>query len=107
MMIRHIVFFRLRDGVSEAATTDFIDELYRLEERIEFVTSATAGRNITDRAPFGVSFTCDLPDAEHLPLYAEHPAHVAIVEEWVKTLCDEWVVVDQQIHRSQEIMHSS
>lgn len=90
-MIRHIVFFKHED----AQKVDKLSQmLTALEEKIDFIIDLEVGVDFLHSArSFDLALTVTLASREYLPLYAEHPEHLQVVE-WVKANGFESKVVD-------------
>jgi hypothetical protein len=79
-MIRHIVLINFRDDVSEAHKREIYADLHALVGKIDGLTNATFGPNVS---PEGLSkgfrdgFVMDLRDAEARDRYLVDPRHQA------------------------------
>ena len=86
-MIRHIVLLRFRDDVSEARRRELYAELRALVGRIDGLTSAVFGPNVS---PEGLSkgfrdgFIMELRDAEARDRYLADPRHQAVGRKLVE-----------------------
>jgi hypothetical protein len=97
-MIRHLVLFKLNEGVSRdeervvAGARGFVE----LGALVPEVTSWETGWNVTDR-PIAYDFAINssVADADALVRYLEHPAHQAAVAPWAEFAT--WVVADYEI----------
>ncbi len=94
-MIRHLVLFKLNEGVSRdeervQAGAKVFAELPGLIPELEFWESAW---NVSDR-PIAYDFAINsaVADADALKTYAEHPAHQAAVAQWREFAT--WVIAD-------------
>ncbi|WP_405779028.1 Dabb family protein [Streptomyces sp. NBC_00859] len=94
-MIRHLVLFKLNEGVTRdeprvAAGARAFAELGGLIPEAEFWECAW---NISDR-PIAYDFAINsaVPDADALKRYIEHPAHQAAVAQWSEFAT--WVIAD-------------
>ncbi len=97
-MIRHLVLFKLNDGVTRdeprvVAGGKALEELGGL---IPEVVSWEAAWNITDR-PIAYDFAINavVGGPEALTRYLEHPAHQAGVGQWREFAT--WVIADYEI----------
>ncbi|MEV0371156.1 Dabb family protein [Streptomyces sp. NPDC050636] len=96
-MIRHLVLFKLNEGVSrdeervQAGARAFA-ELKGLIPELEFWECAW---NITDR-PIAYDFAINsaVVDADALKRYIEHPAHQAAATQWREFAT--WVIADYE-----------
>ncbi|MET9493875.1 Dabb family protein [Streptomyces sp. NPDC006552] len=94
-MIRHLVLFKLNDGVSrdEPRVAEGVAAFQALGGQIPELTFWECGWNISDR-PIAYDFAINsaVRDAEALTRYLEHPAHQAGVALWREFAT--WVVAD-------------
>ena len=96
-MIRHLVLFKLNDGVSRdeprvAAGARAFEALGGQVPELEFWECAW---NISDR-PIAYDFAINSATADHdaLRRYIEHPAHQAGVAQWREFAT--WVIADYE-----------
>ncbi|MGW1076489.1 Dabb family protein [Streptomyces sp. NPDC002537] len=94
-MIRHLVLFKLNDGVDRndprvAAGVQAFEELGKLIPELRFWE---CGWNLSDR-PIAYDFAINsaVDDAEALQRYLDHPAHQAGVAQWREFAT--WVIAD-------------
>ncbi|AHY46248.1 Stress responsive A/B Barrel Domain [Rubrobacter radiotolerans] len=81
-MVDHLVFFALKDDVSEADERDLLESLRALREEVPNVRDLTAGRDFSGRSgEYTHALFVRFDDAEALKSYATHPAHLAVVEK--------------------------
>ena len=80
-MIRHVVVFKLKPGVSEARRDEWLEMSRRLHGRIELVRNFKIGVDLL-RLPrsYDVAVVADFDSLEAVRAYAEHPAHLSAVE---------------------------
>lgn len=97
-MIRHLVLFKLNEGVSRdeprvAAGAKAFAELGALVPEVE---SWECGWNLSDR-PIAYDFAINssVADAGALQRYLDHPAHQAAVAPWTEFAT--WVIADYEI----------
>ncbi|WP_328466381.1 Dabb family protein [Streptomyces sp. NBC_00448] len=97
-MIRHLVLFKLNEGVSrdEERVAAGARGFAELGGRIPEVASWECGWNVSDR-PIAYDFAINssVPDPDALVRYLEHPAHKAAVAPWSSFAT--WVVADYEI----------
>lgn len=97
-MIRHLVLFKLNEGVAKdeprvvAAARGFAE----LGEKVPGVLSWETGWNIADR-PIAYDFAINssVADTAALAAYLEHPEHQTAVAPWKEFAT--WVVADIEI----------
>ncbi|MFE2558696.1 Dabb family protein [Streptomyces sp. NBC_00090] len=94
-MIRHLVLFKLNDGVSreEPRVVAGVEAFRALGEQIPELTFWECDWNITDR-PIAYDFAINsaVEDTDALQRYLEHPAHQAGVAQWREFAT--WVIAD-------------
>ncbi|MFF8832169.1 Dabb family protein [Streptomyces sp. NPDC015131] len=96
-MIRHLVLFKLDDGVRRdeprvAAAAQAFEELGGLVPELEFWECAW---NITDRdIAYDFAINSAVADKDALKRYIEHPAHQAAAGQWREFAT--WVIADYE-----------
>jgi len=97
-MIRHLVLFKLNDGVARdeprvVAGARGFAELGALVPEVE---SWECGWNVTDRpVAYDFAINSSVADTAALQRYLEHPAHQAAVAPWAEFAT--WVIADYEI----------
>ncbi|SDN00948.1 Dabb family protein [Actinacidiphila guanduensis] len=97
-MIRHLVLFKLNEGVSRdeervAAGARAFEEL---GAKVPEVRSWECGWNVTDRpVAYDFAINSSVEDTDALGRYLEHPAHQAAVAPWAEFAT--WVIADYEI----------
>ncbi len=91
----HLVWFRW----SPAATAEQIDgamkALVALQGVVPGVLEISVGKNITERSKgYTHGLLVKLVDAAALPVYADHPAHLAVVKEHIAAIKEDVVALD-------------
>jgi hypothetical protein len=95
-MIRHVVFFKFKPEIDQAARSDFVDRLRSLKS-IEVVQSIGVGVNFADSPrAFDVALIVDVADRQALAVYADHPQHVPVKQLAVQ-LCSALPLVDYEL----------
>ena len=93
-MIRHIVFFKNEDS---AKVEKLRDMLLELEDKMDFVLDLEVGIDLVhSQRSFDLALTVTLPSIAHLDLYANHEAHLPVIE-WVKANGFESKAVDYEL----------
>ncbi len=96
-MIRHIVFFKLKEGSSTDDLTRLISTLESLKDSIALVRSLTVGRDIGRQAKsYDIALDTTFDSMEDLSSYAVDPYHLEVVEV-IKELCETTCKVDFDI----------
>ncbi|MFB7515768.1 Dabb family protein [Streptomyces sp. NPDC056144] len=94
-MIRHLVLFKLNDGVSrdEPRVVAGVEAFRALGEQIPELRFWECDWNITDR-PIAYDFAINsaVEDKDALQRYLDHPAHQAGVAQWREFAT--WVIAD-------------
>ncbi|WP_435189581.1 Dabb family protein [Streptomyces sp. bgisy126] len=94
-MIRHLVLFKLNDGVArdEPRVVAGVEAFRALGKQIPELRFWECDWNITDR-PIAYDFAINsaVEDADALQRYLEHPAHQAGVAQWREFAT--WVIAD-------------
>ncbi|WP_438486905.1 Dabb family protein [Streptomyces sp. S186] len=97
-MIRHLVLFKLNDGVSrdEERVRAGVRAFAALEKEIPELMSWECAWNITDR-PIAYDFAVNsaVADTDALQRYLEHPAHQAAAAQWREFAT--WVIADYEV----------
>ncbi|MFE1762937.1 Dabb family protein [Streptomyces angustmyceticus] len=96
-MIRHLVLFKLNEGVSrdEERVRAGVRAFQALEGEIPELTFWECAWNITDR-PIAYDFAINsaVADTDALKRYIEHPAHQAAAAQWREFAT--WVIADYE-----------
>ncbi|BDH16149.1 MULTISPECIES: Dabb family protein [Streptomyces] len=96
-MIRHLVLFKLNEGVSrdEERVQAGVRAFAALEGEIPELTFWECAWNITDR-PIAYDFAINsaVADKDALTRYIEHPAHQAAAAQWREFAT--WVIADYE-----------
>ncbi|MFJ5675294.1 Dabb family protein [Streptomyces sp. NPDC093097] len=94
-MIRHLVLFKLNEGVSrdEERVLAGARAFAELGTQIPELTFWECGWNLSDR-PIAYDFAINsaVADADALTRYVEHPAHQAAAAQWREFAT--WVIAD-------------
>ncbi len=94
-MVRHIVFFKLKDN-SENIKQEVKKQLLWLKESINILQSIEVGFNFSkeDRA-YDIVLITDFNSKEDLTTYATHKAHLKVIK-YIKTVAIDTKVVDYE-----------
>ncbi len=84
-MIMHAVTFRWHDDVTEAQVKALTDALSALPDKIPVLLSYRFGRDLGQREGNG-DYAAALPDAESIPAYLDHPAHIDVVQRYTSKM---------------------
>ena len=80
-MIRHVVMFKLKPGVSPAQRDEWLEMSRRLHGEIDLVRAFSIGADLL-RLPrsYDVAVVADFDNLKDVQAYADHPTHLATVE---------------------------
>jgi hypothetical protein len=80
-VIRHVVMFKLKPGVSSAQRDEWLEMSRRLHGEIDLVRSFSIGADLL-RLPrsYDVAVVADFDNLEDVRAYADYPTHLATVE---------------------------
>ncbi len=93
-MIRHIVFFKFREGVGEEKQTRLISALEGLKAKIPLVKELEVGRDVAGKPnSYDIALNSVFDSFDDVETYAVHPDHIEVVK-LVKELCESSVKVD-------------
>lgn len=89
MPLRHVAWLRFKEGVSSERIEGHLAACRALVGRVPVVERLECGPNLSDRAGgFTHGIIVSLPDADALPAYLEHPAHVPVAEALVADVAE-------------------
>ncbi len=96
-MIEHLVLFKLSSTATDEATAAILDGLRALPARIEAIRELSCGRNFSPRgAGYELALRVLFESRADLEAYGVDPAHVELVETWIKPHTDGVVVADYE-----------
>jgi glucose-6-phosphate isomerase len=82
MMVDHLVFFEVRDGVSAEDRDDLIDSMRALREKVSGVVDLSVGEDFSGRSGgYTHALFVRFGDRQGLDTYMKHPEHLAVVEK--------------------------
>lgn len=97
-MIYHNVSFKLKKNVSEEQINTMIEKLNALPETISEINLLIVRKNFSDRSMgFGVHLVSTFETKNALNAYIKHPAHINVVDKYIKPLLDELIVSDIEV----------
>jgi hypothetical protein len=98
MAVEHVVLFKLKSDAPEIQKEALLRNLLALRDRIPGVFQASAGVNFSARAQgYTHGFVVRFKDRPALEAYVVHPAHVAVVEQYVKPVSEAVLALDYEI----------
>jgi hypothetical protein len=84
-MLRHVVLFTWSDAADPDRRAAALAALRRLPEEVGGTTAFAVGHDAGLReGNADTALVADFPDTETYERYAQHPVHLAIIEEHVK-----------------------
>ena len=93
-MIRHIVFFKFKEGTSKDEHDSLIVALKELKSKISLVRELEVGSDVGGKAnSYDIALNSVFETFNDVEEYAVHPDHVEVVK-LVKQLCESSVKVD-------------
>lgn len=93
-MLKHVVFMKFKQGVSDAAVADLEKSLGGLPSSIPEIKGFQFGRDILhSERSYDFALVSDFEDLEAMKRYQVHPDHVLVIGK-VRQICDATVVVD-------------
>ena len=82
-MVEHLVWFKLKDGVSDARKAAMLQTLRDLETQIEGIEHLACGEDFSGRSNgFQIGLVVRFSSREALEKYGPHPAHAAFGDEF-------------------------
>ena len=97
-MIEHLVLFRLKADTPLHQAEAMLRHLLDLQSRIPGIVHASAGVNFSTRSQgYTHGFVVRFTDRDALARYQTHPAHVAVVEQYVKPLSEGVLALDYDL----------
>ena len=89
MALRHVVLFRLHEGLDDQSVAETIDALRRLAE-VPGVLSLQVERSLDERKGTVIVENLEVTDEQALLAFREHPLHIEVVA-FMRTIADWWV----------------
>jgi hypothetical protein len=81
-MLRHLVLFRFKDGVSEEQVTQVGKVFLALPDQINTIQDLEWGSAINETPPYTHCLLVTVRTEEDLQVYDKHPAHSAVGENY-------------------------
>ncbi len=93
-MIRHIVLFKFRNGLSEESRKKLVAALRDLKKSISLVKELEVGADVAGKPnSYDIALNSVFETLDDVERYAVHPDHLKVVE-MVGELCESSVKVD-------------
>ncbi|MBI4396420.1 MAG: Dabb family protein [Elusimicrobia bacterium] len=94
-MIEHIVLFKIKPNTTDEQSSRMLRRLLELREKAPGILEVSAGANFSERSRgFTHGFVVRFKDRAALDAYLPHPEHQAVVQECVRPIAEEVLVVD-------------
>jgi len=96
-VVEHLVILKFKEDATQEQVDAFLENAKSLRDKFEGVVDLSVGANFTDRSQGYTHGVCvrfrDRADLEH---YLPHPDHVAVVENYIKPILDDLIVIDYE-----------
>ena len=93
-MLRHVVFFKFKDGVGEEEIVDLEKSLAELPAVIPEILSYEFGRDVVQsERSYDLALVSTFKDLDALQRYQKHPDHQVVLKK-VNELCESVLAVD-------------
>jgi len=97
-MIEHLVLIQWKADASPEAITQAMDGLRALRDQVPGILGLTCGENFNPRAQgYTHALVIRFEDKAALDAYNPHPAHQKVVQEMMKPIVAEVLVLDFEI----------
>jgi hypothetical protein len=94
MMLRHVVFFKFKEGVGEERVADLENSLAALPPVIPEILSYEFGRDtVRSERSYDLALISTFKDLDSLQRYQKHPDHQVVLKK-VNDLCESVLAVD-------------
>ncbi|MGD8253132.1 MAG: Dabb family protein [Syntrophobacterales bacterium] len=93
-MLRHVVFFKFKDGVGEEEIVDLEKSLAELPPVIPEILSYEFGRDVVrSERSYDLALVSTFKDLDAMQRYQKHPDHQVVLQK-VNELCESVLAVD-------------
>lgn len=97
-MIVHMVLFQWKEEASPEAITSVLEELRDLKKAIPGIIELSCGENFSARSQgFQNGLLVQFQDRTALEAYIPHPAHQAVVQNLIKPILKDIIVLDYEV----------
>jgi hypothetical protein len=97
-MVQHVVLFKLKPEATDDERAAICRALGELGTQVPGILDISAGTNFSNRNQgFDVALVVKFVDRAALDVYLPHPAHRAAVDEYVRPLMQDVIVLDYDI----------
>lgn len=96
-MVEHLVILKFKPDTTSEQLDAFLKGARGLRDKIEGIVDLSVGANYTERSQgFTHGVHVRFTDKAALDHYLPHPAHVEVVENCIKPIADDIIVVDYE-----------
>ncbi len=96
-MIRHIVLFKLKNGIGKEGREELVESLKGLKGKIPLVRELEVGSDVAGKSnSYDIALNSLFDSFEDVEAYSVHPDHITVVE-MVKELCQSSIKVDFEL----------
>ena len=93
-MLKHVVFFKFKQGIGEKEITDLEQSLAALPPVIPEILSYEFGRDVVrSERSYDLALLSTFKDLDSLKRYQKHPDHQMVLQK-VNNLCESVLAVD-------------
>ncbi len=93
-MLRHVVFFKFKEGIGEEEIVDLEKSLAALSPVIPEILSYEFGRDVVrSERSYDLALVSTFEDVHSLQRYQKHPDHQIVLQK-VNNLCESVLAVD-------------
>jgi hypothetical protein len=97
-MVEHIVLFKIKPDATAEQQETVLRELRALRDSVPGIVDLTVGHNFSSRSQgFGIGLVVRFEDRAALEGYLPHPAHRAAVDQHIRPIMEDVIVVDYEI----------
>ena len=96
-MVEHLVILKFKPDTTSEQLDAFLEGVGGLRDKIEGIVDLSAGANYTERSQGFTHGVCvRFTNKAALDHYLPHPAHVEVVENCIKPIVDDILVIDYE-----------
>ena len=96
-MVEHLVILKFKKDTTQEQIEDFLAGAKGLRDKFDGIVDLSVGENFTDRSQGFTHGVCvRFHDRAALEHYLPHPAHMDVVETYIKPILDDIIVIDYE-----------
>ena len=88
-MVKHIVFFKTREGASATELAKMVADFRKFGSSAGYIRNFSIGHDISHRGAFDMALSCELETEADVQRYGADPEHRRIVSDFVAKLCED------------------